>query len=292
VAISTSLIRDHLAEYLIEAWGLGTFMVSACVFGVILFHSDSSFAGHSFALRTIWMGIAMGGTAIAIFTSPWGKRSGAHINPVVTLTFYRLGKINTTDAIFYSVAQFSGGVLGVLLSWLVLGERLADQSVNFVPTIPGIYGNAAAFAGEFIIAFGMMAVVLFTSNHQRLFRFTPFFAGALVAIYISIESPISGMSINPARTVGSAVFSNTWTALWIYFTAPLLAMLAAAEIYLRYVGLQKVHCAKLDHRDGARCIFNCEFDQLTAEDQTSANPVVAIEVTDRPHMFRSVGGLF
>lgn len=282
-------IKGHWPEYLIEAWGLGSFMVSACLFGVLLFHPDSYFAGYGMTLRTVLMGIAMGSTAVAIFKSPWGKRSGAHINPVVTLTFYRLGKIAGTDAIFYSLAQFSGAAIGVVLAWLLLGDLLAVPEVNFVATVPGKWGTAAAFAGEVVIAFLMMTMVLNTANHRTLHRYTPYVAGFLVAIYIAFESPISGMSMNPARTFGSAIVADTWTAWWIYFTAPPLAMLAAAEAFTRMRGLKAVFCAKLDHTGSSRCIFNCRFDELAAGEDEDAEK---IEVTKEARQFRTIEGLF
>jgi aquaporin Z len=65
------------------------------------------------------------------------------------------------------------------------------------------------------------------------------------------------MSMNPARTFASAAVSGNWTALWIYFTAPTIAMLAASEFFVRTRGLKSVLCAKLDHFGAARCIFNC-----------------------------------
>jgi aquaporin Z len=79
-----------------------------------------------------------------------------------------------------------------------------------------------------------------------------------VASYITLEAPLSGMSMNPARTFGSAFFGRNWTAIWIYFTAPLLGMLAAAQLYLARRGRQAVACAKLHHRNSKRCIF-CEY---------------------------------
>lgn len=259
-------LKQHWPEYFMEAWGLGTFMVSACVFGVLLFHPDSYFAGYDISLRTVTMGIAMGATAVAIFRSPWGKRSGAHINPAVTLAFLRLGKIGKCDAVFYAIAQFVGATTGVALSWAILGDALAAPGVNFVSTVPGPHGPYLAFLAEFAITFVLMCSVLYAGNHSRFVKFTPFVAGTLVALYISVESPISGMSMNPARTFGSAVVGNTWTAVWIYFTAPPLAMLAAAEVYVRTRGLGRVFCAKLDHSGLARCIFDCRMDELAAED--------------------------
>jgi aquaporin Z len=205
------------------------------------------------------MGAAMGSTAVAIICSPLGRRSGAHFNPAVTLTFLRLGKIQPTDAGFYILFQFIGGVVGVLLSYLVLGGLLSDSAVNFVVTVPGSYGVTAAFSAEMIISFLMMTMILFTSNTSRLARFTPIMAGCLVATYIAIESPISGMSMNPARTFASAAVSGKWISWWIYFIAPSGAMLAASEFFVRTRGLKRVLCAKLNHLGAERCIFNCNY---------------------------------
>jgi aquaporin Z len=201
------------------------------------------------------MGVAMGSTAISIIYSPWGKQSGAHINPSITLTFFRLGKVKLWDGIFYVVAQFIGGSLGVVIATLFLGSLLADPAVYYVATLPGSYGIAAAFVAELVISFILMTMVLNVSNNPGLHRFTGLLAGALVATYVTIEAPISGMSMNPARTFGSALSAQTWTALWLYFTAPILGMLLAAETYLRIKGHQAVSCAKLHHQNNKRCIF-------------------------------------
>jgi aquaporin Z len=104
-----------------------------------------------------------------------------------------------------------------------------------------------------------MTVILHASNDPRLNRYTGIFAGILVALYISIEAPISGMSMNPARTFGSAFTAANWTSLWIYFSAPPLGMLAAAEVYVRRRGLKQVLCAKLHHANSERCIFRCNY---------------------------------
>jgi aquaporin Z len=252
----------HWPEYLMEAAALGTFMISACVFGVLLGHPASAVhqAIESDVLRRIITGIAMGLTAIAIFCSPWGKRSGAHMNPAVTIAFWSLGKMAGRDALFYIAAQFAGAAAGVLLASVAIGVPLTHTAVNYVATAPGPGGPWVAFSAEFVISLGMLLTVLVVSNSRAYSRYTPFVAGTLVAIYISVEAPLSGMSMNPARTLGSAVFSGDFAAIWVYFTAPVAAMLLAAAIYR--AGSHEVFCAKFHHHNDQPCIFRCNFAAL------------------------------
>jgi aquaporin Z len=254
------LWRRHWPEYAIEAALLGGFMVSACLFSVLLFFPGwppARLVPDPLARRAL-MGLAMGSTAIALNYSAWGKRSGAHYNPAVTLTFTRLGKVAPWDAAAYVAAQFVGGILGVMIASLAVHAMLADSQVHFAVTRPGSSGVLAAFVAEMVMSFVLMTVVLVATNYPGLARYTGLFAGILVATFITIEAPLSGMSMNPARTVGSAVWAGDWTALWLYFSAPPLGMLAAAELYLRRRGPQGVFCAKLHHQNRQRCIF-CEY---------------------------------
>jgi len=251
--------RIHWAEYGMEAALLGGFMVSACGFTVLLFHpaSPAVQAIPSEFVRRWLTGLAMGATAIALIYSPWGRRSGAHFNPAVTLTFLRLGKVAPHDAAGYVLAQFVGGWLGVVLSAEAAGALLADSHVHYAATLPGPAGPAVAWAAEFAITFLLMSVILRVSN-SGLARFTGIAAGVLVATYITFEAPLSGMSMNPARTFASALGAHDWTALWVYFTAPPLGMLAAAEVYVRTRGPKAVFCAKLQHDGKQHCLF-CEY---------------------------------
>jgi aquaporin Z len=104
-----------------------------------------------------------------------------------------------------------------------------------------------------------MLTVLFASNTRNIARYTGVFAGMLVATYITLEAPISGMSMNPARTFGSAFSAQIWTALWLYFVAPPLGMLLASEAFARLGDGRRVQCAKLHHDNDKRCIFRCGY---------------------------------
>lgn len=272
-------LKQHWPEYLMEAAGLAIFMISACTFGAILEHPASPvrMALDSAVLRRGLMGLAMGLTAVAIIYSPWGKQSGAHLNPSVTFTFWRLGKIETKDALLYVAAQFAGGAAGVLVARAALGALLDHPLVHYVTTEPGPYSLAIAFSGEFTITMILMSAVLAASNSQRVARFTGLIAGALVATYILVEAPISGMSMNPARTLGSALAAHRWPALWIYFTAPPLGMMTAAQIYLWRKGAHRVLCAKLHHQNDKRCIFHCGYAEMERLNQTVSPQTISIK---------------
>ena len=262
LAEANRAFRNHWPEYLIEAAALGVFMLSACVFAVLLEHPMSplhqSLEDSAFP-RRILMGIAMGLTALGIISSPWGRRSGAHMNPSVTLAFFSLGKISLWDALFYVAFQFAGGIAGMAVANALIGPPLQHSAVNYVVTGPGPQGPAIAFAAEFAISLVLMITVLIVSNSHSLSRLTPAFAATLVAAFITFEAPLSGMSMNPARTFGSAFQANEWTALWVYFTAPVAGMLFAATLYRARRGAHSVFCAKLHRCDGKRCIFHCRY---------------------------------
>lgn len=263
-------MRARWPAYAIEAAGLATFMVAACALGTLLGHPGSPVLRMvpDALTRRIVMGVAMGLTAVALIYSPWGRRSGAHFNPATTLTFWRLGKIETRDAVAYAIAQLGGGLLGVLAATAALGAALAHPDVRYVATVPGAGGPAVAFAAELAIAFVLMSVVLHVANDAALAPFTGLAAGALVALYITVEAPLSGMSLNPARSLASAVPANAWDAFWIYLVAPPLGMVAAAEIYVHRHGARAVYCAKLQH-DSGPCHFRCRWGELR---RTAASP--------------------
>jgi len=249
-------LTSHWREYLAEAAAIGLFMVSASLFTTVLEHERSplrAIVPDPFTRRAL-MGLAMGLTAAAIIYSPIGVRSGAHMNPSVTLAFVRLGKVARADAIFYIVAQFSGGVLGMLVARGVLGELLAEPAVEFITTRPGEAGRLAAALGEIAISFVTMSVLLRVAAHPRTMRWTGVAAALLVMANITFEAPLSGMSMNPARSLGPALLAGRFDGLWIYFLAPPLAMIAAADVFRR-TRARPAPCAKLHHSDAVRCIF-------------------------------------
>jgi aquaporin Z len=256
-------LRRHWPEYVMEAAGLGLFLIAAAAFATVIHHPASPLRQTIVdpILRRALMGGAMGLTAIALIYSPIGARSGAHLNPATTLMFYRLGRIDAADAVAYGAAHFAGALAGIAIAAALLGPWIASADVNYVATRPGTWGDGVAFVAEAVMTFLLMSMVLRVSNHPRWSRRTGLAVGLVIALYITVADPLSGMSLNPARSFGPALFAGTTSSLWIYFTAPPLGMLLAAEVYTRRAG-RRVFCAKLNHHGRGRCIFLCRFDEM------------------------------
>jgi len=226
--------KKNWLHYLQEALGLGIFMISACFFSALLWGTDTSFhiTIQNEMIRNVVTGILMGITAVFIFYSPLTAASGSQINPAVTLTFLRLNKMCRYDALFYIIFQFIGGAIAVYIMAALLGKSLTLAPVNYAVTIPGKPGAIGAAFTEYMIAFVTMLLVLFTSNNNKLKRYTRIFSGCLVCCWVIFAGPVSGFGMNPARSFASAFPSHIYTSFWIYLFIPIAGMLSAAEIFL------------------------------------------------------------
>ena len=257
-----------------EATELGLLVFMACASATLFHHPASpiasSLAGHPF-LQRLAVGLTMGLTMVAIIYSPMGKRSGAHFNPAVTFTFFRLRKIHAVDAFFYIVFQFLGGIAGGMLAGWILGSFVSAPAVDFATTHPGDDGSLVAFLAEMLISAIIMGTVLYVTNHKKIMHKSGLYVGILFAIYITFEQPLSGTSMNPARSLGTAVMSGHWSGVWIYFTAPLLGMLLASEVFLWTKGKDAIHCAKLYHTTDVRCIFKCGWGEMPDPNKAEGN---------------------
>ena len=277
-------LRRSVTLCVIDGVLLGLFMASVGVFSGLLYSPASPVYGviPGDFTRGALMGLAMGGTAIGLIYSPWGGMTGAHMNPAVTLAFLRLGRVRPAHALGYIASQFLFGLLGVVLIGMLIGDAFSGAPVEYAPTVPGRWGALAAFGAELAMTLCLMLTLLYVSSTKRLAAYTPVFAGAMIFVYITFEAPVSGMSINPARTLASALPSGRYTALWVYFTAPPLGMLAAAEVFARLSRLPRVHCCKLNHLRREVCVHcGCDgpidFDAHTDERPASARVTETID---------------
>jgi aquaporin Z len=250
-------LRRHWLEYLIEALFLALFVLSAGVVAMLREDPLLRDALPSPQARAALAGLAMGLVAVAMIYSPWGRRSGTHLNPAMTLAFWRLRKVGHWDLLFYAVAQFAGGVLGIaaVRAWLAP----AFAAAGTIPLPHGdLAGLALAFALELVLSAAAMLVILLTINHAALYRWTGVVVGVIVALVATWQPPLSAFGVNPARTVVVSLADGRWDAAALGLLAPVLGMLLAVDAYRLLTGREQIACAKLAHNLDGRCIFRCQ----------------------------------
>ena len=230
-------LRQHWPRYLMEGAQLGLFMIVTLYLTLALEHPASPIRRRiaSSVLRRIIMGACIGSTVIVLIYSDWGRQSGAQFNPAVTLAMFSLDRIEPWDAVFYVLSQFVGGWLGLTLASLPVRTLAAHRDVNFVVTPPGPQGKGPAFLAEFLISFLILFSLLQVMHRPEWKHLIGVVAGLHLWAFIALEAPYSGMSLNPARTMASAIAARNFQALWIYFLAPPMAMLFAAQLCRRWI---------------------------------------------------------
>ena len=221
-------MRNHLPEYLSEFLGTAI-MMTVGIGAIALMWGDGSpirAIEMPVGLRRLLTGILFAAAGTFVALSPLGQRSGGHLNPAVTLAFWRRGRVKLADAILYSVAQCLGALAGVGL--LVLIGNTFAKSVQLGLTVPGNgYSPAVAFLAEAVTTFFLMFLILYCVGNSRIAARTPYLAGALVVVLVFLEAPISGTSLNPARSFAPAFWMQSFRFQWIYWIAPVLGALAA-----------------------------------------------------------------
>jgi aquaporin Z len=264
-ATAVDAITIHWREYLMESVELCVLMFFICFSGTLLYSKASPLAAVPESSKPFLMGGVVAVITLLIIRSPFGRRTGAHLNPALTLTYFALGRVPHWDTIFYILSQFAGAVAGVFIAHQVLGGHLSAPPVCYVITIPGSYGKAVAFLAEILLSGLVMGVILFTTNRVNFVNSAPFFVALITFFCYGFSSSISGFSVNPARSFSSAFFASVWQGIWIYFLGPGLGMLTAALIYIRAPGKHRVYCAKVFHDMKSPCPFRCDFMQLMSK---------------------------
>jgi aquaporin Z len=230
-----------------ELVGTGLLLLAGLSLVIVMFGTGSPIARilPSEDLRRMLTGFLFGSIGALIALSPVGKESGAHINPVVTLAFWLMGKLDRRTAAIYILAQLTGAILGCLplLAWGSMG-----RSVAFGATLPGAgYPLWIVFLGEAITTFALIAGLSVFLGFRRLRPYTPLLFPFLYAVMVVLEASISGTSTNPARSLGPALVSGQWKGFWIYLVGPLAGTLCAV-LALSHLA-RRISVAKLYHFD-------------------------------------------
>jgi aquaporin Z len=260
--------RTHWREYLMEAAQTGALLFCIGLFASLLYSGVALQVPQ--AMRPFAMGAGVSVVTVLLIRSRLGRRTGAHLNPAVTLAYYYLRRVHRWDAAFYVTFQFLGAVSGMWLARSVLGDRLARPPVCYAVTTPGGEGEIIAFLAEWGLSALLMDIVLFTANHKTLIRYAPFAVGVLTICYYGFCASLSGFSVNPARSFASALFAWIWHGLWIYFVAPVGGAVSAAALYAGWMGREHVYCAKVFHDTRSTCPFHCSFPELLRGEESES----------------------
>jgi len=249
---ASASLRRHWPEYAIEGGFLGLFILGAGVVSAWL----QAAGGFDQPLRRLLAGVLPGLLLMAMIYSPWGRRSGSHMNPAITLAYLRLGKVGRWDGVFYILAQFAGALAAVLL--LRAGALLppAAPSASLAATVARSH-TWVAYATQFVLSATAMLLILFTSNHASWFRWTGVVYGLLMMLVVACIPPLASVGMNAARLLAVDLSGDAGLLGWLNLLPPLLGMQLAIEVYRLFTGRSQVLCAKLAHNTRGRCIFRC-----------------------------------
>ncbi|HEX4952859.1 MAG TPA: aquaporin [Thermoanaerobaculia bacterium] len=168
------------------------------------------------------------GLVVLGFAYAYGHISGTHVNPAVTIGVLAAGKIEPSRALAYIAAQLVGGILGALaLKAALAGTTQSLGATQLAPTVSPVTGVLI----EAILTFFLVNAVLNCAVSGKAGNLAGVAIGLTLAFCILMGGPLTGASLNPARTLGPAVVLGDFTNLWVYFAGPILGAVAAAGLY-------------------------------------------------------------
>jgi MIP family channel proteins len=176
------------------------------------------------------------GLALAAIVAAIGHVSGAHVNPAVTLGLAATGNFPWRGVPYYIIAQLVGAILAALATWAIFGSPAQEEAKlgATYPTDAATVGQALLV--EFLITFILVYVVLAVATDSRApSQAAPLAVGFALFIGVAIGGPISGGSVNPARSLGPMVAAGDLTSFWLYIVGPIVGGVLAAFLYDRVV---------------------------------------------------------
>ena len=221
--------RAYLAEA-IATYGLVFFGPLSVILAI------ASFGEGLTTQSVLFISLAHGG-AIALMIYAFGHISGAHINPAVTIPMMILKKISIADGIGYIISQLVGAVAAAATLWVILPDLGAKVNFGTQGGPSDLLNNSVAsgFAVEAILTFFLVLVIFMTAVHKRASPgWHGFTIGGMVFLIHLIAVPLTGASVNPARTFGPALISGFWEFHWLYWAAPILGGIIAG-VLMNYI---------------------------------------------------------
>ena len=220
----------HLAEWLCEF--VGTTVVLLVGISAICFDFGTASPIRTLPQsgRLLLTGLVFAGAGSLIAISPIGRRSGAHLNPVVTLAFWTQRKVHWHDLVGYIAAQTLGAMAGTLAALALWRGQAAGVSDGATRPGPGVT-PATAIALEAGMTACLLLTILFMTSHRQTSRLTPLALWLLIAGFVWQFAPMTGTSMNPARSLGPALTAGALDVYWIYLAGPLLGTAAAVGLF-------------------------------------------------------------
>jgi len=209
-----SKFKRYIAEF------IGTFIFVFVATGVVVVNAQTQTLG--------LIGIALAtGFTLAVVVYAIGHISGAHINPAVTIAFWLGNKFKKIDTVFYIIAQLLGAVLASILVLSIIG---GDAFLG--ATLPRDGDFVSAFYLEILLTFFLMFVIAGTAIDKKSYnQFAGLAIGLTISLDILLGGPISGASMNPARSFGPALLSGNFSYHWIYWLGPILGAILGIFSY-------------------------------------------------------------
>jgi aquaporin Z len=263
----------HLGEWGAELVGTAVLVFGALSSVAVMFHPGAAIQDRipSLSARLLLLGLIFGVIIVAIATSPIGRLSGAHLNPVVTLAFWITGHVHPHDLFGYWAAQLAGGVLGAVALRLVWGDRAAG--VDYGAISPEVSAPAAVAIEALMVAALIGTMFLFLSA-RTLVRWTAVAAGLVVAADTWLGAQLTNTGLNPARTLGPGIVSGQWQDWWVYFLGPAAGAALVAVLWLAVPRV--ILTAKLFHDPGYRSVLRTH---LPAARRSTAERIGRAEVS-------------
>ena len=220
------------------AEGVATFCL--VFFGPLSVIMAAAAFGTGLSIEGIIM-ISLGhGAAIGLMVYAFGHVSGAHINPAVTIPMIITKKLSAADGAGYISLQIIGGIAAAFTLMITLPEL--GSAVNFGTQAPGDLINNSVTSGlglEIIFTFFLVAVIFMTAVHKKAAAgIHGISIGGMIFLLHLIGVPLTGASMNPARTLGPALASGFWEFHWIYWVGPIIGGIIAGLI-MNYVFVKK-----------------------------------------------------
>jgi aquaporin Z len=237
----------HWGPWLCEFVGTALLLAGGLSAVFLDFGVGSPVAAHlpSTSARLLLTGLLFAGSGSLVALSSLGRRSGAHLNPAVTLAFWTQRKVHPHDLAGYVVAQLAGAFTAVVLLQLAWGSTATGLHLG--ATQPGHGFTALDAAGlEAVMTASLILMIFFFTSHVRTARWTPLGNWVLVATLVWQGAPYTGTSLNPARSLGPALIAPDLANLWVYLVGPCAGALLAWAVFAAFRDT-RILTAKLFH---------------------------------------------